>query len=200
MTAHMEDTRGVSGGFPVEWCQLSHATRERRGRSHKWNLNNLSIHRSLREIKHCSPTPKRSLLFCVLTTRDGVWNIELLPARYVKVSTSIGGNKGPTLRLALLTMLPEDQAAIIHEAAVGRSQARVDIRDYRQRKAAVRERKNARRRLKRATDTEWCASERQKTSRERSPPEDRSRSSTVISVRSRSLCGSEKVSQRGFRR
>ena len=99
-----------------------------------------------------------------LRSYDKRWrmDIELLPARYVKVSTSIGGNKGPTLRLALLTMLPEDQAAIIHEAAVGRSQARVDIRDYRQRKAAVRERKNARRRLKRATDTEWCASERQK--------------------------------------
>ena len=98
-----------------------------------------------------------------LRSYDKRWcvTVELVPSKYVAVHSKHGG-KGPTLRLATITRPAEDQAAVIHETAVGRLQSLQDIRAFQKRRADARERKNAQQRTKRATNSEWSAQERQR--------------------------------------
>ena len=67
-----------------------------------------------------------------LRSYDKRWcvTVELVPSKYVAVHSKHGG-KGPTLRLATITRPAEDQAAVIHETAVGRLQSLQDIRAFR---------------------------------------------------------------------
>ena len=126
---------------------------------------------------------------------DPEWegSIEVVPAHFVRVTTRRAGTDGPSLRLALVTMLPQEQAMVIHEATVGRARARRDRAEYEryesyqmfasdaeraqhreeareqerlderaERAHRARERANARRRERRATDPEWRESENRK--------------------------------------
>ena len=63
---------------------------------------------------------------------DPAWegSIEVVPAHFVKVVTRHAEEVGPSLRLSLITMPPQEQAMVIHEATVGRAQARRDRAEY----------------------------------------------------------------------
>lgn len=109
---------------------------------------------------------------------DHEWDgdIEIAPTNFVKVTTRRAGTPGPSLRLTRITMPPQEQAMVIHEATVGRARARRNRAEYERYESyqifdtateRAKHRYNAKKRERRATDPEWRESENQKR-RERS--------------------------------
>ena len=63
---------------------------------------------------------------------DLAWRveIEIVPSHFVRLTTRREDKTGPSLRLPRIAMPADEQAMVIHEAAVGRTRARRDRATY----------------------------------------------------------------------